>query len=106
MVGAAIVVPSMLPQGYATPLGRGGNTLSVGQKQRLCIARALVHEARILILDEPTSALDAQTELDLVATLHAASRDRIVIAHRLTTIRGATRILFMDGRVIESGGRG
>jgi ABC-type multidrug transport system fused ATPase/permease subunit len=95
-----------LPQGYATPLGRGGNTLSVGQKQRLAIARALVRNARILILDEPTSALDPETELELVAALHVASRDRIVvvIAHRLTTIRSATRIVFLDdGRVVESG---
>lgn len=90
-------------------LGKTGvdlDTVNVGQKQRLCIARALVRDARILIFDEPTSALDVETELGLVAALHAASRDRIVIviAHRLSTIRGATRILFMDdGRVIESG---
>ncbi len=93
-----------LPDGYATLLGRGGNTLSVGQKQRLCIARALVRDARILILDEPTSALDPETERSLVAALHAASRDRIVIviAHRLSTIRGATRIVFLDeGHVVE-----
>jgi ABC-type multidrug transport system fused ATPase/permease subunit len=95
-----------LPDGYATPLGRGGNTLSVGQKQRLSIARALVRDARILIFDEPTSALDAETELKLVKALHDASRDRIVIviAHRLSTIRSATRIVFLeDGRVVESG---
>jgi ABC-type multidrug transport system fused ATPase/permease subunit len=95
-----------LPDGYATLLGRGGNTLSVGQKQRLCIARALVRDARILIFDEPTSALDPETERSLVAALHAASRDHIVIviAHRLSTIRGATRIVFLDdGRVVEEG---
>jgi ABC-type multidrug transport system fused ATPase/permease subunit len=95
-----------LPQGYATPLGRAGGKLSVGQKQRLSIARALVRDAPILILDEPTSALDPKTEQQLVAALREASRDRIVIviAHRLSTIREADQILFIDeGRSIERG---
>jgi len=95
-----------LPQGYATPLGRAGGKLSVGQKQRLSIARALVRDAPILILDEPTSALDSETEQRLVASLREASRDRIVIviAHRLSTIRSADQILFIEeGRSIERG---
>jgi ABC-type multidrug transport system fused ATPase/permease subunit len=95
-----------LPQGYATPLGRSGGKLSVGQKQRLSIARALVRDAPILILDEPTSALDPKTEQHLVAALREASRDRIVIviAHRLSTIREADQILFIEeGRSIERG---
>ena len=95
-----------LPDGYETRLGRGGGKLSVGQKQRLSIARALVRDARILILDEPTSALDPETERHLLAALRAASRDRavIVIAHRLSTIREADQIAFLDGgRIIERG---
>ena len=95
-----------LPEGYQTQLGRGGGKLSVGQKQRLAIARALVRKARVLILDEPTSALDPETEQRLVASLREASRDRVVfvVAHRLSTIRSADQILFIDeGRIIERG---
>lgn len=95
-----------LPQGYATRLGRDGNTLSVGQKQRLCIARGLVRNSPILILDEPTSSLDVEAEADLLAALQQARRNRlvIVIAHRLSTIRAADRIVFMEsGSILEEG---
>ena len=95
-----------LPQGYATRLGRAGGKLSVGQKQRLSIARALVRDARILILDEPTSALDSETEQRVVAALREASRSRVVlvIAHRLSTVRAADQIVFMEaGRIVERG---
>ena len=95
-----------LPLGYDTPLGRAGGKLSVGQKQRLAIARALLREAPILILDEPTSALDPDTERRLVETLRESCRDRLVlvIAHRLSTVRAADQILFLqDGRVLERG---
>jgi ABC-type multidrug transport system fused ATPase/permease subunit len=95
-----------LPQGYQTPLGRSGAKLSVGQRQRLAIARALVRDPRILILDEPTSALDSETEHRLVRALREASSDRavLVIAHRLSTVRDADIIHFVDGgRIIESG---
>lgn len=95
-----------LPQGYATRLGRGGGKLSVGQKQRLSIARALVRPSRVLVLDEPTSALDPETERRLVAALREAARDRLVlvIAHRLSTVRAADQILFLEaGRVVERG---
>ena len=88
-----------LPDGIDTVLGRSGDTLSVGQQQRLSIARGLVRDASVLILDEPTAALDPQTENHLVASLHAAAQDRlvVVIAHRLSTIRNADRIVFLDG---------
>ena len=97
---------AQLPQGLATRVGRGGSQLSVGQRQRLAIARALVRDTPILILDEPTSALDPETEQALVTSLREAGRGRLVlvIAHRLTTIRSADRILFLAaGRLVEEG---
>jgi len=88
-------------------LGSSGNALSMGQQQRLCIARGLLRDTPILILDEPTASLDPQTENALVESLREAARQRlvIVIAHRLSTIRQANRIVFLqDGRVLDSGG--
>jgi ABC-type multidrug transport system fused ATPase/permease subunit len=95
-----------LPQGLETRVGRGGSQLSVGQRQRVSIARALVRDSDLLILDEPTSALDPETETALVESLHAARRDRLVlvVAHRLSTIRSAHQILFLEnGRIVEAG---
>jgi len=95
-----------LPDGLDTRLGQSGDTLSVGQKQRLCIARGLIRNTRILILDEPTAALDPQTENALVQALRRATEGRlvIVIAHRLSTIRQADRIVFLDnGEIREVG---
>ncbi len=95
-----------LPDGYRTNLGTVTSKLSVGQKQRIAIARGLLREARILILDEPTSALDPETEAYLVDALHEAAKDRlvIIIAHRLSTIANADRIYFLeDGEVREQG---
>ena len=95
-----------LPEGFETRLGRAGARLSVGQKQRLAIARALVSSAPILVLDEPTAALDPETENALVDALKAERSRRllIVIAHRLSTIRAADRICFLDeGDIVETG---
>ncbi|HJN50349.1 MAG: ABC transporter ATP-binding protein [Pseudomonadales bacterium] len=95
-----------LPHGYKSHLGTKGDKLSVGQKQRISIARGLVRNAPILILDEPTSALDPETENNLVQTLHRASQSKlvIVVAHRLSTIRAADQILFLDdGKILERG---
>ena len=95
-----------LPEGFNTRLGRNGDTLSVGQKQRLAIARGLVSRSKVLVLDEPTAALDPETENALVQALQAERDKRvlIVIAHRLSTIRTADRICVVDdGRIVESG---
>jgi ABC-type multidrug transport system fused ATPase/permease subunit len=95
-----------LPDGYDTRLGRAGAKLSVGQKQRLQVARALVRPASVLILDEPTAALDPETEAALVRAVRAASRDRVVfvVTHRLSTVVEADQILFLDdGRIVERG---
>ncbi len=97
-----------LPDGYRTELGTvTSSKISVGQKQRIAIARGLLRDSRILILDEPTSALDPETEEYLVQSLHEAAKDRlvIIIAHRLSTIANADKIVFLeDGRVAEQGG--
>ena len=105
LAGALDFVQAM-PDGFATRIGRGGGTLSTGQKQRLSIARGLLRRAPILILDEPTAALDPETERALLDSLSASRQDRltIVIAHRLSTIERADRIVYLDrGRVVETG---
>lgn len=97
---------SDLPHGWDTPLGERGAGLSPGQKQRLCVARALVKEAPILILDEPTASLDAETEHRLMRNLAGWASGRVVfvITHRLSTIQHADHILFIeDGEVVEAG---
>ena len=95
-----------LPDGLDTVLGRSGDTLSVGQQQRLCIARGLIRDTRILILDEPTAALDPQTENALVNTLLEAAKGKlvVVIAHRLSTIRRADKIIFLDNGEVKDVG--
>ena len=95
-----------LPDGYETSIGELGATLSGGEKQRLAIARAILKDAPILILDEPTSALDAETERSLMEDLNKLCEDRstILIAHRISSIRHADRIVVIDGcRVAEQG---
>ena len=98
---------SKLPEGYETKLGSTSmSKISVGQKQRISIARGLIRDSKILILDEPTSALDPETEKYLVAALKEASKNKlvIVIAHRLSTIAKSDKIIFLEkGRIIEQG---
>ncbi|MFL2517568.1 MAG: ABC transporter ATP-binding protein [Candidatus Azotimanducaceae bacterium] len=94
------------PDGLDSVIGKGGDTLSVGQKQRLSIARGLVRETPIIVLDEPTAALDPKTENALVEALRNTAQGRlvVVIAHRLSTIREADRIIFLEeGRVRDVG---
>ena len=97
---------SALPDGYDTMLGTVTSKLSVGQKQRIAIARGLLKPASVLILDEPTSALDPETEAYLVQALQEAAKEKLVviIAHRLSTIAHAHNIVFLeDGEVREQG---
>jgi ABC-type multidrug transport system fused ATPase/permease subunit len=95
-----------LDHGYDTELHERGQNLSVGQRQLLSFARAVLARPRILILDEATANVDTRTEVVIQAALRELLRDRtsFVIAHRLSTIREATRILVMDqGRIAEMG---
>ncbi len=95
-----------LPHGYDTPVAEAGGTLSGGERQRLSIARALLKNARLLVLDEPTSSLDALSEEAVFSALGRlrTGRTTIVIAHRLSTIRDADRILVLhEGRLVAQG---
>lgn len=93
-----------LPMGYDTVLADRGASLSGGQRQRLALARALVADPAILLLDEATSALDAVTDARVQAELRRLCATRILIAHRLSTVRDADVILVLDqGRLVEQG---
>ncbi|MFN2156362.1 MAG: ABC transporter ATP-binding protein, partial [Anaerolineae bacterium] len=95
-----------LPEGYDTPIYEGGVNVSVGQRQLLCIARAVLVDPRILILDEATSSVDTMTEALIQEALQRllSGRTAIVIAHRLSTVRNADRIYVIDeGRIVEQG---
>jgi ATP-binding cassette subfamily B protein len=95
-----------LPRGYDTELEQRGGNLSAGQRQLISFARAIVADARILVLDEATANIDSYTERQIQRALVRLLEGRtgIVIAHRLATIRGADRIIVLqDGRITESG---
>src|SRR5690606_27362247 len=95
-----------LPEGYDTIVDDEGGTISVGEKQLITIARALLADPPLMILDEATSSVDTRTELLLQQAMIAlrGARTSFVIAHRLSTITGADLILVMEqGRIVESG---
>jgi len=105
LVGALAFI-ERLPAGLATPLLVGGSGLSTGQKQLIAFARALAHDPALLILDEATSAVDTETEALLQRGLERllAGRTSVVVAHRLSTIRSADRILVIQrGCIVETG---
>lgn len=95
-----------LPSGFSTQVGERGTNLSLGQRQLVCFARAMVADPRILILDEATSSVDAVTEARIQRALAALLKGRtsFVVAHRLSTIRHADVVLVLDhGRIVERG---
>ena len=95
-----------LPDGYDSLIGERGGHLSVGQRQRIGIARAFLKNAPILLLDEPTSALDPTTEAAIMETIKELMRGRttLIITHRLATIHDVDHIVVLErGRVVEKG---
>ena len=97
---------SQLPEGYETELGQGGVNVSGGQKQRLCIARALLKKPKILILDDSTSAVDTATEAKIRESFHTTLRHttKLIIAQRISSVMDADLILVMEeGRIVGMG---
>ena len=98
-----------LPQGYETQLGHrfdGGRELSVGEWQKIALARSFLREARILVMDEPASSLDPLTERDMFRRFRETieGRSAILVSHRFSTVRMADRIYVMErGRIVEKG---
>jgi ABC-type multidrug transport system fused ATPase/permease subunit len=105
MVGANGFI-SRLEKGYDAEVGQRGGNLSAGQRQLICLARAILTDPRILILDEATSNVDTNTERIMQRALHKLTKDRtsITIAHRLSTVTGANRIIVLSkGKIVEQG---
>ena len=93
-----------MPMGMHTLVSEGGGALSGGQRQRLLIARALISRPRLLFFDEATSALDNRTQRIVSESIEQLHATRVVVAHRLSTIRHADRIVVLEhGRIVESG---
>ena len=97
---------TQFPDGYDTYIEQGGTNVSGGQKQRLCIARAILKKPKILILDDSTSAVDTKTDALIRQAFKNELPDttKIIIAQRVSSVQDADRILVMDGgRIVESG---
>ncbi len=97
---------SDLPQGYQTVVGERGASLSGGQRQRIAIARAIIHDPRILLLDDATAAIDPETEHEIMQAMESAmaGRTTLIVAHRLSTLRRADEVVVLEhGRIIERG---
>ena len=95
-----------MPQGFDTAVGEGGSQLSLGQRQRISLARAFIKDAPVVLLDEPTASLDPESEHHVQAAIRrlCAGKTTLAIAHRLNTIRDASCVHVIDaGRVVESG---
>ena len=105
MVGAHHFI-DRLKKGYETPVGQRGGNISAGQRQLICLARAILADPRILILDEATSNVDTNTERIMQRALRKLTKGRtcLTIAHRLSTVTGADRIIVLEhGNIIEEG---
>jgi len=105
LVGAHTFI-SRLERGYDTPVGQRGANISAGQRQLICLARAILADPRILILDEATSNVDTHTERIMQRALRKLTKGRtcLTIAHRLSTVTGADRIVVLDhGNIVEEG---
>jgi ABC-type multidrug transport system fused ATPase/permease subunit len=105
LVGAHHFI-SRLEKGYEAPVGQRGGNLSAGQRQLICLARAILADPRILILDEATSSVDTNTERIMQRALRKLTKGRtcLTIAHRLSTVTGADRIIVLEhGRIVEEG---